>query len=85
MFSKLCPRSAMLSLSASVVGSSGVTLHKVSKAGLVLNVGDVSKSIRDLLWVMYPGSESDPSRVMCVCASGNSKWISPMGGRGCGD
>jgi len=67
------------------VGSNGLTLCEVSKVGLVLNAGDVSKSIGDPLRVMYPGSESDPSGVMCVCVLGNSKWISPMEGRGCGN
>ena len=63
----------MSSLSARVEGSNGVTLREVSNAGLVVNAGDVPESIGDPSCVMYLGSESELSGVICVWASGNSK------------
>jgi len=75
----------MSSLSARIEGSNRVTLREglVSK-GLVVNAGDVPESVGDPARVMYPGSESDPSGVMCVCSSGMLKRVSPVGSKRCG-
>ena len=49
-----------------------------------MNAGEVPESVGDLASVMYPGSESDPSGFMCICSSGMSKHVSPVGSKRCG-